>query len=557
MSKKKIQKFSNYNLKVSYEGREGLVYCRVSSKRQETEGSGLTSQEGRCISKLKDLNVPYVKTFPDSYSGGGDFMHRPEMRAMLEYIDNHPHKKFVVIFDDLARFARDVFFHLKLRAEFRKRDVALKCLNYDFDESEEGEYIELIFAGKAQLDRTQNRRQVIQKQKARLELGYWAFPAKKPYKMDKDPMHGKIPKPRYPQAQWLKEAMEGFATGKFIRKIDACKFLVEKGYWSKQKPERYIDKITELFEDVFFAGYVEYPEWEVTRRKGFHEGIISLETHEMIQKRLGKLDFGKRIRVDLSEDFPSRGLLICAECGKHITGAWSKGKNKKHPYYFCQNKECIYHNKSIRRSYIDDGLDDLLKKSKLKKNVSGLVGLVFDDVWKERINNFDSKQKNNLSKKNELENKIKNITDLILSSRIDSVKIAYENQIESISKELEDIQDNNLFTNELDMKIPYRTALDKVNGLLKSPYSVWVNLSLKEKHDMFFFIFREKLAYSIKDGYRTDKIPTAIRLFEEFTTVNSHDVVKSYPLHEPILKRMKANLTLDFCIFSNISTTLY
>jgi len=80
-------------------------------------------------------------------------MKRPAMKKMLEYIDAHPHKKYVVVFDDLSRFARDVFFHIKLRAEFRKRDVILRCLNYNFDESEEGEFAELIFAGKAELDR--------------------------------------------------------------------------------------------------------------------------------------------------------------------------------------------------------------------------------------------------------------------------------------------------------------------------------------------------------------------------------------------------------------------
>jgi len=211
-----------------YEGREGLVYARVSSIRQTTEGSGLQSQEGRCVSELKNLNVPYLKTFQDSFTGGGDFMNRPAMRELLEYIDARPHKKFAVIFDDISRFARDVFFHIKLRAEFRKRDVILRCLNYNFDESEEGEFAELIFAGKAELDRKQNRRQVIQKQKARLELGYWSFGSKRGYQIIRSPEHGTMSVPIESEAKILREALEGFATGTFVRKIDVCKFLVEK-----------------------------------------------------------------------------------------------------------------------------------------------------------------------------------------------------------------------------------------------------------------------------------------------------------------------------------------
>src|SRR3989338_9409684 len=171
-----LKKEQNTKLnKNPFEDREGLVYARVSSKKQEMEGTGLQSQEGRCINDLKTIGVSYIKSFPDSFTGGGDFMKRPAMKELLEYIDARPHKKFVVVFDDLKRFARDVEFHLKLRTAFRARDVILRCLNYNFDESPEGRFAELIMAGQAELERHQNSRQVSQKMKARLEAGYWSF----------------------------------------------------------------------------------------------------------------------------------------------------------------------------------------------------------------------------------------------------------------------------------------------------------------------------------------------------------------------------------------------
>jgi DNA invertase Pin-like site-specific DNA recombinase len=117
MEKRQDQKISNHN---PYEGRIGLVYVRVSAKKQETEGHGRESQEGRCKKELLALGVTFHTTFPDTYTGAGDFMDRPAMKAMLEYIDAHPHQKFVVIFDDLKRFARDTVFHLKLRRALKK-----------------------------------------------------------------------------------------------------------------------------------------------------------------------------------------------------------------------------------------------------------------------------------------------------------------------------------------------------------------------------------------------------------------------------------------------------
>jgi len=505
-----------------FEGREGLVYSRVSSKRQETEGSGLISQDGRCVKELGVMKIPYIKTFPDSFSGGGDFMNRPAMRELLEYIDSRPHKKFVVIFDDLSRFARDVFFHIKLRTEFRKRDVILRCLNYNFDESEEGEFAELIFAGKAELDRKQNRRQVIQKQKSRLELGYWAFGSKKGYTMIRSAEHGTISISNK-DGEVLKQALEGFSNGTFIRKIDVCRFLVDQGFWTKQSPEKYIDKITEIIRDPFYAGFIEYKAWEVTRRIGKHKGIISLETFELNQKRLGNLDLGKRIRTDITDDFPLRGLLACADCGNHITASWISGRSKKHPYYWCQNKKCPSFWKANQKEVVELKFIKLLKSTVMKKDVSNLVKIMFDRVWAEEVQNVTKLQSDSKLKKIDLEKKIGELTNLVISAKTESMKRAYESQIEPLSETLELISSSAPIA-EVDLNIPYRTALNKATGLLKSPYDIWVTLSTKEQQSLFYFIFEKKLLYSRNEGYRTAEIPSAIRLFEDFAVAKPHDV---------------------------------
>ena len=506
-----------------FEYREGLVYARVSSKRQETEGSGLESQEGRCIKELQVTGVPYIKTFPDSYTGGGDFMKRPAMREMLAYIDAHPHKEFLVIFDDLKRFARDVEFHLKLRATFKVRNVLLKCLNYSFDESPEGRFSELIMAGQAELERHQNRRQVIQKMKARMELGYWAFNSRRPYKMIKDPMHGKVLKPQYPEAQLLKEALEGFASARFVRKIDACRFLVEKGYWTGQSPEKYIDKFAEFLRDSFFAGFIEYPKWDIERRNGHHEALIDLDTFERNQKRLKNDGLGKRIRLDISPEFYLRGLSSCASCSHPLTGAWSRsGTGKKFAYYFCQNKKCVYNQKSIRRADIEKSFNDLLKKQTLKRNVGLVVKKVFDSVWDEEVSSIKDNQVAQGKKKVELEDRLNKLTNLAIDSKNITLRGVYEKQIEGVVDEIASIDEG--LTDKIDLTIPYQTALDKAISLLKSPYEVWQKLDVLEQHSLFYFIFDEKLPYDINSGYQTDKIPTAVRLFEEFATANTSDV---------------------------------
>lgn len=521
----KAQKINLNKEDKNYEGRIGLIYARVSSKRQETDGTGLMSQDSRCVKELGRIGIPYDKTFPDSYSGGGDFMKRPAMRDLLAYIDANPHKKFLVVFDDLKRFARDAKFHFELKSAFLMRDVKLLCLNYNFDESAEGRFVELMFAGQAQLEREQNRRQVIQKQKARLELGYWSFGAKKGYALIKDPLHGKLSIPTKEGLEVLKPALENFATGIFVRKIDVCRFLVKKRFWTKQSPEKYIDKLTQILKDPFYMGDIQYSVWEVARRVGKHEGIISAATFDLIQKRLRKEDSGVRIRVDVSPDFPLRNLLICTHCHKPLTGAWTTNAKKKSrwPYYVCHTKGCEAYGKSSRKKDVEDGFIEILQKNNLKPEVEGLVTLMFDRTWGDETKKEKDVDQQNRIHKDKLSDDISALTKMAISAKSERVRQTYEEQIENLAEELEGVDEK--LELKANLNIPYRTALDKSIVMLKSPYKAWVNLDLLEKRRLFYFIFDTKLPYSQKEGYRTDEIPSVIRLFEEFATTNTSDVV--------------------------------
>ncbi|HLS81361.1 MAG TPA: recombinase family protein [Steroidobacter sp.] len=88
--------------------------CRVSDKKQRNDGDGLQSQEHRCRDYAAARGYDEA-VFHDDVSGGGDFMQRPGMVAMLQFMKAQAHDGYVVIFDDLKRFARDSIFHLKLR----------------------------------------------------------------------------------------------------------------------------------------------------------------------------------------------------------------------------------------------------------------------------------------------------------------------------------------------------------------------------------------------------------------------------------------------------------
>ena len=148
-----------------------------------------------------------------------------------------------------------------------------------------------------------------------------------------------------------------------------------------------------------------------------------------------------------------------------------------------------------------------------------IVTVVFDKVWKEELSALEKEEAVIVRNVKEKNDKLRDFANLAHKAKNDEVRSTYENLMKELAEEIK--ASHNKPLSEMDTNVPYRTALRKSRGLVKSPYSVWQKLSLQEQRGLFFFIFDEKLAYDPKDGYRTAEIRTAAKLFEEFVVSNS------------------------------------
>lgn len=502
--------------------RSGLVYCRVSSVGQKTEGTSLQTQESECRGELLKKGITFERSFKDSYTGGGDYMNRPAMRELFTYIDSHKFKKFCVIFYDLKRLARDTENHIKLRTAFKARDVEILCLNHNFDDSPEGNFQEILMAAFGELERKQNARQVVQKQCARLLNGYRAFPPVKGYKRIPNTFHGKIDIPNE-FAPFVKYALEGFASLKYTHKVDAVKYLQKNGVISsKQSTDKGIATFDKMLKEVFYAGFIEYEPWEVTRRKGHHEPLISLETFDKNQKRLNDKVISY-VRKDINDEFELRGLVNCSCCGQKLTAAFSKGKSGiKYPYYKCATKKCDFYGKSIQRDQVHLQFEEIIQNIKPCVEIMELAQAIFEDVWNDTMKNISKVKDSSLIEKNELQAKLDNLTTQISKTKNDTVIRQYERQIEKIGSELENLEAK--LETEYDYSIPCRTSLEQVFNVLQNPHVAWKNYDVYQKQKFYSFMFEENLRFDKYKGYRTPLYARPLRLFEELSTTNSNEV---------------------------------
>lgn len=484
-----------------------LLYARVSDTRQKTHGGGLQSQEHRCRQYAATKGYEVAAAFTDDFTGGGDFMKRPGMKALLRYLDEHPGQNFVVIFDDLKRFARDTVFHLKLRQEFRTRGATVECLNFTFEDTPEGAFVETILAAQGELEREQNRRQVIQKMKARVEKGYyvWNVPPRG-YWYETKRGEGRVLVRDEPLASIIQEALEGFASGRFETQVEVKRFLESQPDYPKCRSGGHIrnQHVNDMLTNVTYAGYVEAKCWDVALREGQHEGLISLTTFEKIQERLA--DKAKApARKDISEDFPLRGFILCDDCSNPLTACWSKSKTgKKYPYYMCAQKGCESYRKSIRRDQLEGDFEALLQNLTPAKGVFEIAKAMFADAWNQRLEQVNQAAETLHRKLGEIETNIGSLLERILDASNPRVISAYEDKISELERQKLLTQDQVEQSNA--QKYPFEESFELACRFLANPYELWKNKGLGgiiAKRVVLRLVFLEGLAYSRKEGVRT------------------------------------------------------
>ena len=504
------------------ERKKALIYCRVSSVAQTHRGHGLDGQESRCRDYAVAQGYQVEEVFPDDVSGGGDFMNRPGMKRLLAYLDANSNTDYVVIFDDLKRFARDTVFHLKLRKEMNKRKARPECLNFKFDDTPEGAFIETILAAQGQLEREQNSRQVTQKMRARFENGYWLFSPVLGYRYETVQGHGKILVPDAPNASIVKEALESFACGHLQTASEVARFLTAKPSIPKNKYGEFSAKqATDLLTRPHYAGYISSTKWNIHMLPAQHEPLITLETWQKIQERLAG-NTKIQSRVDTSEDFPLRGFVECSSCGNAMTAAWSKGRSRHYAYYVCQTRTCDLKGKSIRREKMEVEFEEFLHELQPSSQLFQLAHMAFKEHWDRKLKQIGHGVEAAKAEIDKLSRKAAALVDRIVEADDPSMAAAYEKHLKTISAE------KALLVEKTKNKIPpqghfeemYRTAL----RFLASPWKLWESDRLEHKRMVLKLVFPERVRYCQNDGYRTAGIALPFRVLEGLDTPNGEMV---------------------------------
>ncbi len=480
---------------------KAVAYCRISSKSQEVNGHGLESQESRCRAFAQANDLDIVAVFPDTMTGGGSFMKRPGMVALLSFLDAQPDEKFTIIFDDLKRASRDTRAFLDLRDAFRKRNARVECLNFKFDETPEGEFIETIIAAQGALERKQNGRQVAQKMEARMKSGYWIHTCPIGFKYITVKGRGKMLVPNPPFDGIIREAFEGFSSGRFGSQAEVKRFFESFAEFPRNKRGDVTgQRVTDILTHPVYTGHICSTRYDINWLKAQHEGLISLEVFDKVQARRKNVTTAPR-RANIGAEFALRGMVSCAGCGVPLRSSVTKGNGGHYHYYLCQTKACDHYGKSIKRDQIEGEVGVLIKSLQPTKGLMTLVAAMFRRAWDMRSEQAKEMHRAADRKIKECDKQIDSLLTRILDATNARVIAAYENKIDELdSQKARHIENRE---KQVEPAGSFEEKLEPALTFLSNPFKLWESGHIAVRQIVLKLCLSDRLEYCRNTGPRT------------------------------------------------------
>ena len=488
--------------------KKAVLYARVSTTKQSKEGHGIASQITRCREFAGYKGLEVVETFTDEKSGS--LIDRPGMKSMLDYLRRRKSGEYVVVIDDISRLARSISAHISLRTAISKVGAELISPSIEFGEDPDSVLIENVLASISQHHAQKNGQTAVNRMRARLLNGYAVFPAPVGYRYEMTELHGKLLVRDEPAASIVQEALEGFASGRFETQAEVQRFLASMPHFPFTKNGRVRpQRVTDMLTRVSYAGYIEHLDWDVSLRPGHHEGLISLETFEMIQERRKNRPRAP-VRKDISEDYPLRGAVDC-ECGKPLKSGWSRGRHgKRYAYYVCQTKDCAHYAKSIKKADIEGAFRDMLKGLTPTRDLMPVLFYAFSEMWEKRTAGIEQQRTAMRKEVQQLERQAEKAVDLLVESdgefltkslekrlqKLERSKVVLEEKIKSCGRSLPTFEEG------------ARTAIQH----LGNPCNLWDSERLEDKRLAVKLAFSERPRYTREKGFLETDFSLPIKL---------------------------------------------
>ncbi|HEY1196500.1 recombinase family protein [Flavobacterium sp.] len=363
------------------------LYIRVSTDEQAVKGYSQRSQLERLVHYCKYNSLVIAETIFEDFSA--KTFNRPawnKLMTKIKYLENSP---TTILFTYWDRFSRNITDAYIMLEKLQKLGVSLQAIDQPIDFSiPESKIILAVYLATSEVENDKKSRNVsLGLQKARLE-GRWINKAPLGYR-NKITADGKKYIAAYaPEAFIIREVFEEIIKAKRVTLSEIYKEALAKGL-KCSRSAFYI-----LVRNPIYCGQIKIPETGNEKSRiidGLHSGIVSVALFEQVQKNLRNLRNSRLVKKKrvLNENYLLRGILLCPDCGKTLTGSSSQGRSRKYYYYHCTGK-CKYR---IRADYINAGFQMFLQDIKIDVSFCKRANDLLKEIDKGRQQDYQIKKR--------------------------------------------------------------------------------------------------------------------------------------------------------------------
>ena len=206
----------------------------------------------------------------------------------------------------------------------------------------------------------------------------WTFPAPLGY-LNAPKWSGKSLEHDPDRAALVKQAFEDLATGRYTKQ-EVIARATAAGLRSRKGLTLSPQSFGQMMRNPIYIGKIDSPDYGISTRGDF-EAVVDEATFYRAQAVLDGRVVVSGPRLRNHPDFPLRGFVCCDDCGRPLTGSWSKGRNGHYAYYHCQ-RQCRAVN--VSKAALEGAFVDELA---LLQPTPGYMRLVKDrilHVWEQR-----------------------------------------------------------------------------------------------------------------------------------------------------------------------------
>ena len=490
--KKKAAKHVEY---AKLDHKVAVLWTRVSSEKQEKNNCSLQTQEKVCREFAERNGIIIKKPFGGTHESAKQM--GEEFKSMINYVTRDKEVNVILVYS-YDRFSRTGAEASMLKALLKSKGVYVVSVTQPIDpDTASGDFMEDVLLLFSKFDNTIRKDKCVCGMRECLRRGEWFCKAPIGYdKVKKDKHH-------YLTVNWKGELLRKafrWKADEGLSNPEICDRLKSMGLDIDRKQLSYI------FLNPIYCGYIRHnllEEGELV--KGNHEPIVDVETF----KRINGMSKAGYEQKEITENYPLKRHVKCADCGGYLTGYVVKSRGKE--YYKC-NKVGCRNNQSVTKmhdKYVNL-LDSYDVPEQLRPILKRVIKDIFDDCQQDRTTTTSILRK----RKTEVENKIKNVQCRF--------------GLDEIGQEVYDVTMSKLKEEQSEIMIQLDSIEENLSNIIKSIDAVVVTCcqlgTLWENGDYHFRQSIQKLTFPNGilfdkkiDDYRTENENEVFKVFRRFS----------------------------------------